>query len=192
MQKGDKGSNAAKRANANEARQADGEKGRQKAGTGMKSVYYIIAVLVALDLLLFLYHPSAGQPFYTFESNFHSAKSVAIYMSAYNGTVFASTEPCATSIVESIVSSSKYHRNASTINFFVLNQTACFTSAKALGIVSNYTQEPISDCLNVSKSMPSIFINYSDVNSTIITPDKLVMQGDYAFLSECGVAPALS
>ncbi|MGC8651660.1 MAG: hypothetical protein ACP5UH_00185 [Candidatus Micrarchaeia archaeon] len=164
----------------------------RQAEKGNAAAYYAIAALVALDLLLFFYHPSTGQPFYTFESNFHSAKSVAIYMTAYNGTVFASTEPCATSIVENIVSSAKYHRNASTIDFFVINQTACFTSSKALGEASNSTQLPVSECINVSKSMPSVFINYSSVNSTIITPDKLVMQGDAAFLGECGIAPALS
>jgi len=154
--------------------------------------YYVIALLIAIDILLLFYHSSSAQPFYTFENSFHSAPSVAIYVTAYNSTALDSTMGCATQLIESMVSSSGYHRNSSSINFFVLNQSACFSSASALGTASNSTQKPISECMNVSKSMPSIFINYSTVNKTIINAKSIYIIGDTIFLKECGIAPALS
>ncbi|MEM0149879.1 MAG: hypothetical protein QXW10_03225 [Candidatus Micrarchaeaceae archaeon] len=171
----------------------DDAKGAKKRGSPYsRSLLYIIAVLIAVDLLLFFYHSGAAQPFYNFEGSFQAAPSVSIYITADNSTALQATVGCATQLIESIVSSSQHHRNASSINFFVLNQSACFSSASALGAASNATQKPIGECLNISKSMPSIFINYSANNITTIEGSKLIMQGNAKFLKECGIAPALS
>ncbi|MGC8669634.1 MAG: hypothetical protein ACP5TL_00580 [Candidatus Micrarchaeia archaeon] len=153
---------------------------------------YVIVVFLAFDILLFVYHPSEHQPFYTFASNFHSASHVAIYVEALNGSALSSTIGCASMLIESIVSSKQYHRDPSSIDFFVMNQTACFTNAKILGESSNSSEMPISACLNVSKTIPSIFINYSNINNTIVTQKSLYISGNINFLRECGIAPAIS
>ncbi|MGC8586651.1 MAG: hypothetical protein ACP5K5_03880 [Candidatus Micrarchaeia archaeon] len=172
----------------------EGSKQHGKEGAeGKYTAYYVaIALLIAIDAFLFTYKPVSSTPFYSFLSNFHSAPKVAIYINAHNSTALVSTESCATDIIEDIVASRQYHRNASSIEFFVLNQSECFTNSQSLGVVSNYTQMPASDCINMSDSMPSIFINYSATNSTIVTSKKLIINGDAIFLRECGVAAALS
>jgi len=174
-------------------RQEISEKKHGKNAEGRYAIYYVaIALLIAVDAFLFTYKPVSSSPFYSFASNFHSAPKVAIYIDAHNSTALVSTESCATDIIENIVASRQYHRNASSIEFFVLNQSECFTNSQNLGVASNYTQMPASECINMSNSMPSIFINYSTRNSTIITGEKLIIIGDAIFLRECGVAAALS
>ncbi len=153
---------------------------------------YAIAVLIAIDIVLFAAKPAMSQPFYSFANSFHSAPKVAIYAIAYNGTALTSTVGCASAIIENIISSKQYHRNASSIEFFVINQTACFSPAHGLGSGSNATQLPLSECINQSRSVPSIFINYSIENKTIINLKSIYIWGNVQFLKECGIAEALS
>jgi hypothetical protein len=180
------------------AKKSKGQKNQGAAkeelkASGKRNLYlYLIAVLIAIDILLFVAKPAASQPFYSFENAFHSAPKVAIYAIAYNGTALTSTVGCASAIIENIISSKQYHRNASSIEFFVLNQSACFSSAHGLGSGSNATQMPIQACLNQSKSMPSIFINYSVENRTLINSKSVYIWGNVQFLKECGIAEALS
>ncbi|EQD67411.1 hypothetical protein B2A_00768, partial [mine drainage metagenome] len=66
---------------------------------------------------------------------------------------------------------------------------SCIYRQGALGtLISNYTNTTRAACLGYGKSMPSIFINYSTANSTVIKPTQLYFTGDAKFLDECGIA----
>lgn len=160
--------------------------------------YIIIAVaiiLIASIVIMFKMSPaSAASDFATFKGNFLSSSRVAIFATAYNGTVLTSTVGCATKIIESVVGSKTAHRNASTIDFYVVNATSCTYAKNGLGATNgaNYTTSSLSYCLNMSKNEPTIFLNYSSTNVTTIQPKFLYTSGNAMFLSECGVASELT
>lgn len=149
----------------------------------------IIAIIVAATLTILIKGQST--PFNTFKSNFNSAKRVAIYTTGYNGSQLSSALGCSTAIIEEITGNPSIHRNSSTIDFFVLNQTSCVFEHGVGGIVTNYTYNSTANCLSAGKSEPSIFVNYSKTNSTTISPTSLHFSGDTQFLAICGIASEL-
>ncbi|MDE1871052.1 MAG: hypothetical protein KGI06_02315 [Candidatus Micrarchaeota archaeon] len=154
-------------------------------------VIIIIAAIFADSLFPKVATPSSS--FTVFKNNFNSAPRVNIFVAAYNGTVLSSTVGCATAIIEQIVASRSNHRNASTIDLNIINQTSCIrTTGLGTKNVSNYTTTSLQNCLNTSSTEPSIYINYSATNTTIIRPEYLYMSGDSMFLSECGLASEIS
>lgn len=153
----------------------------------------IAIILIIAGALVYGLSGSNPTSFSTFRSNYNSASRVAIYASAgTNGTGISSTIGCATALVESLIASPSSHRNASTIDFFIMNQTACVYENGVGGTVGNYTYNSPGNCINTSRSEPSIFINYSAVNSTVIKPTALYISGDAQFLSLCGVASEIT
>ena len=171
---------------------------KKAAAEGGQSRKYLAVVGIAVVIVIIagavVYGLSSTQPtdFNAFKSNFNSAGRVAIYTTGYNGIALSSTIGCATAVIESVVGSRAYHRNASTIDLFVINQTECVFENGIGGAVGNYTFNSIGNCLNVSKAEPSIFINYSPVNSTVIKPRALYVSGNEQFLGMCGVAAEIS
>ena len=174
---------------------ADGSAQRNEQKT--KATYLVVAaiafvVIVAVSYLVargLNFNPNPSSDFSTFKANFDSAPRIAIYATAYNGTVMSSTIGCATEIIENIVANAQFHRNSSTIDFFIINQTRC-TYVSGLG-ASNGTETSLGSCLNMSGSEPTIYINYSRVNVTTIRSRYLYTSGDRLFLSECGLATEL-
>ncbi len=132
---------------------------------------------------------SPGASFSTFKQNFDSAKNVAIVLT-YNTTTFPSTLDCATAVIEGLVGTA--HRNESTIDFMILNGNVC-TAQNGLGSGSGQPYNTtFQNCTRLAGSEPSIFINYSTTNSSIITPTQLHIYGDAKFMAECGVASEIS
>jgi len=115
------------------------------------------------------------------------------FATAYNGTVESGTVGCATAIIEQIIANRTYHRNSSTIDFNIIaNQTSCIRTVGPGGKTSNTFVTSLQYCLNTTSTEPTIYINYSATNITIIRPDYLYMSGDLLFLRECGVAEQIS
>ncbi|HUC38809.1 MAG TPA: hypothetical protein VL944_01635 [Candidatus Acidoferrum sp.] len=171
-------------------RQAEPKKGERRKYIAVVAIV-IIVVIVAGAVV---YGLNATQPtsISTFKNNFNSASRVSIYITAYNGTALSYSIGCATSIIESIVGNGQNHRNASTIDLFIANQTTCVYQSGIGSVVTNYTFGSIENCTNTARSEPSIFINYSSTNRTTITPRTLYVSGDGQFLSLCGVASEIT
>jgi len=156
----------------------------------------VIVIIAAAAFAIYTYYNSiSGQhsaSFSTFESNFNSAQRVAIFATAYNGTVLSSTVGCATAVIVQIVSSQAHHRDPGTIDYYVINQTSCVYAAGGLGKpTSNYTTTSLQNCLNVTGTEPTIYINYTATNSTIIRPEYFYTSGNSAYLAQCGIANEL-
>ncbi len=179
-----------------ETKESAPAKGRQGVGVA-KYIIAIIIIVVIIGVALFAgsllsTKPNSSSSFETFKENYDSAARVNIFVAAYNGTVLSSTIGCATAIIEQTVGSKTDHRNASTIDLNIINQTSCIRST-GLGVIgANYINTTLQNCLNTSSTEPSIYINYSLQNTTLIRPDYLYVSGDALFLSECGLAPELS
>lgn len=149
-------------------------------------VVILAAVFSALFYGLVAYKPTS---FKAFASNFNRANSVAVYVNYTNGTEFAPELSCSNALIEELISSSAVHKNASQISLYILYNNSCVYRQGALGtLISNYTNATRSECISYGTGKPSIFINYSRANSTVITPEKLYFTGDAKFLSECGIA----
>ena len=128
-----------------------------------------------------------------FLNNFKSSGLVGIYVTANNSTELSPAIGCSTALIESILESKTLHRNSDTIYFFVLNSTSC-TYLDGLGSAAKAynTTASVAQCMNFSYTHPSIFINYSSANRTIIKPDSLYVEGDSGFLAECGISSEIS
>jgi hypothetical protein len=184
-----------------DAKKKDTKKTKEQSnlkGPWAKYVVAIILIIVIIGVAIFagaiLNNKQAPNGnFNVFKQNFDSAPRVNIFVAAYNGTVLSSTIGCGTAVIEEIVGSRTEHRNSSTIDLNIVNQTSCIRS-KGLGEeTTNVTiTTSLQNCLNTTNSEPTLYINYSMTNKTIITPDYLYVSGDATFLRECGVAAQIT
>ena len=148
------------------------------------AVFIILLVIIVAGGLVYGLRSSAGQAsFQQFQSNFNAAPKVAIYEQYSNASTYPYVIECGDSIIEQLGISGV--RNTSSIDFFVeTNSTSC--------INKNGTNIGTAACMNYSMKEPSIFINYSKNNSTVIKPNAMYVTGDAKFLSECGIASQLT
>ncbi len=157
-----------------------------------KIIIFIIAIIILIMLFssfyyYMVYNNNVNKLSFThFKNNFNSANTIAISVN-YNSLEFSYEMGCASSLIYNIVSIT--HRNPNTINFFVLNNTKCVYIKNGLGhLIKNYTNSTATNCLNQMKRQPTIFINYSPINKTIIKSNKIYVSGNINFLKECGIA----
>ena len=183
---------SSKSINQSKKKPSDAAQSTKKAGIEKKTlaVIAIIIIFAAVFSSLFYglvaYKPTS---FKAFASNFNKANSVSIYINYTNGTDYAPELSCSNALIEELIGSVTAHKNASQINLYVLYNDSCIYRQGSLGtLISNYTNATRSECLGYGSSEPSISINYSNVNRTIITPNKLYFTGDAKFLNECGIA----
>ncbi len=161
-------------------------------------IYAAVAiVLVIAAAIITIIYMSQPPNFSEFKTAFTSASQVAIF-ARYNGTLLgvggSSAVSCATAVIEQL------HRVPSTINFFVVNQTSCTFATRGLGAnntassntVNITTTTSMDRCVNMSKGMPTLYINYSTENETIVGRGTLYISGDLLFLRECGIAVQLT
>lgn len=168
----------------------------EKAPGKAKYIVAIIFIVIIIGVAIFAGSTlsTQGNNFNAFKQNFDTAPRVDLFVAAYNGTVLSSTIGCATSIIEQIIASKTNHRAPSTIDFNIINKTSCIRSPglSSNSSTSNYITTSLQNCLNTSNTEPSIFINYSSTNVTIIKPRSLYISGTLIFLRECGIASQLS
>lgn len=165
----------------------------------MKYIVSIAIIVIIIGVAIFASSFVGNQgstsngSFQIFQKNYDSAARVDIFVTAYNGTVLSSTIGCATAVIEQLVANKQEHRNSSTIDLNIINQTSCIRS-KGLGdSAANYTVTSLQNCLNSSSTEPTIYINYSQVTKPpIIEPEYLYISGNVTYLEECGLASEFS
>lgn len=176
-------------------RKAKGDRKAEEAEAAKSQIIIIalviIAVLVISIVVGYLLRSNLSkntETFEQFQQTYLTSRRVALVVSNYNVTAYPAAQTCADAVIYSLVSNREYHRNASTIDFYVVNYTGC-TFEKGLG---NNTTKPVtlspSACLNDSMREPSILINYSATNVTRVQGNHLYTSGDLLFLSNCGIA----
>lgn len=165
--------------------------GATKYLVGIIFVVLIIGIAIFANSLLTT-KPSPSGSFQLFKKNFDSASRVDIFVEDPNSTVYQSTFGCASAVIIQIIANQTNHRNSSTIDFNVINQTSCIRSSGLGGSTSNYITTSLQNCLNTSRTEPALFINYSGTNSTIIGPEDMYVSGTLLFLRECGIASEIS
>lgn len=144
----------------------------------------LIALAAIIGLVYYLLIPNVTTTFPTFLGNFRSAPRVALAVTYGNITQYGFEEPCATQIIQMIA----HTRNATTIDIFVMNKTTCYYSPSGLGHAINISTVSASTCLGYAKSEPSVYLNFSSANGTLITPYHLHVDGNAAYMNKCGIA----
>ena len=160
-----------------------------KNGKVQGKTYLVVAaaiVIIAAAAMFLSYSGySSNVPFSTFKSNLQDAKSVNLYVTYINDTQYSSEGTCFPLIIEQLA----HTRKASTINFFLINQTSCIYPRGGLGSPNvSLENTSVQNCLNESSSGPSIFLNYSSSNSTRITADRMYIYGNTGYMSRCPIA----
>jgi len=150
------------------------------------SLIVVLVIVIAATLVVLLSRP--GVPFSTFKSNFYSASNVAIVATYANESQYIAESACFPTLRE-IVSE---HRNASTVLFFLINASnSTCTFSPTISPISIETK-PASYCLSIANSEPSIFLNYSSTNSSIITAYRLKVFGNAQYMQQCPIAIDMS
>lgn len=152
----------------------------------------ILAVIVIVLALYYVYSTQIATPFPTFLVNFKSASRIAISVNYGNIPLNRSVPqnesqltPCATSLVQMITGGG---RSPTTIDFFDVNGTTC-SYLNGFGTSSaQISTTSAAACISIAKSEPSIFLNYSATNSTYITPYHLYVDGNANYMAKCGIA----
>lgn len=156
----------------------------------------ILAIIVIAVVLIVMYtynsnsitssNPNFNTAFASFKSEFNSAQKIAIISQYINGTEYVNISRCVTDLVHDEVSS--LQRNSSTINFYVINSTTCTYSPTGLGHTINPITTNASSCENSTASEPSIYLNYSANNYSVLTKNHLTVYGNGAYFAQCPIA----
>ena len=87
-----------------------------------------------------------------------------------------------------------HSRKASTIDFFIIDQhnSTCVYSATGLGGSISPVTTNSSHCLGIAYSESGFFLNYSAVNSTMITLSHMYVYGNTEYMKSCPIAVELS
>jgi hypothetical protein len=175
-------------------RGASRESGKKPADASLKKhvnwkVAGGIAIIILLAVLTYLLVVDYTiVPFTTFKSNFQAAPRVAIAAVYYNSSQYLYVSQCAAYVIQMIGK----QRNASTIDFFIMNRTTCYYSPTGLGHAITVSTKPASSCISLARSEPSIFLNYSSTNSTTVSAYHAYVQGNANYMRACGIAIGMS
>ncbi len=146
-----------------------------------------VIILAIAGALFYGLQPSQPSSIGAFQASFLSANTIGIYVGDFNATGYPPADGCANNLIETAVANAQHHRAPGSINFFVVNTTSCSYS-HGLGGTVNTSVINVTQCLGFSATEPSIFINYSTTNSTLVRDGVLYISGTLKFLSECGIA----
>ncbi len=169
-------------------------KARQKEDrkSSWKTPAIVVAAIVIIAALAYLSYSElyGTTSFQDFKSAFNSAPNVAIYINDTNSTTYQYILGCTSSLIQELTGPTAAHRNSTTIRLFVIynNSQSCLYSTGKFGYSVNYSYDTVSNCLNYSRTAPSIFFSYGDVNHTSIIGNRLYIAGDKAFMNYCGIA----
>ncbi len=167
--------------------------GKSKRNLLIAAVILAIVIVVGIMGTAMLGQPGTNTNFNVFKGNFDSASNVSIIVGDFNSSAYSQEISCAVNLVEIVVGSQQYHKNASAIGFYVMNQTSCTYEKNGIGgLIGNYTNTTASDCLNRATRYPTVYINYSATNITRISPNFLYLSGNQNFLTQCGITSEIS
>ncbi len=145
-----------------------------KKESGIATLLIILVPIIVLFLVFyFVVLPSSlvTVPFTTFKSNYDSAHQVAIFVTYSNESQFVNEANCAIAVTEAL------GKNPNNVTIYYSNSTNCvYKTGPYTNIsVANGTR---TFCISAVKSVPTIFLNYSYINSTVSTAYNLYVYGN--------------
>ena len=168
------------------------EKKAETKGNGTKQPVrnsiptYAAMAIGAIIIIAFIYYSSSLQssapvPFSTFKQNFNNAARISIAVTYQTQGQFVNESPCYSSIIQVVAHS----RAPSTIDFFIINQTACTYSKTGLGGSVQPETVNASYCIGRALNETGIFMNFSSSNYTLIQPQHIYIYGNSEYMRSC-------
>ncbi len=167
------------------------KKQQEKKGGSVVTLVALVLVLVAVVLIAFFFVLLPSQvsvPFSTFKSNLNSASRVAVILTYGNQSQFVRESQCAAQMIQVMAHS----RNATTIDYYILNRTLCTYPVGGLGHTVSIANATPSKCLSMASAEPNVFLNYSQTNSSLVTAYKLYVYGNSQYMAACPISVDLS
>ncbi len=150
-------------------------------------LYIIIAVaIIAVAAVSYILYSGSLVSFQAFRNNYIGAPHVAVVVTFRNSSGYSNLSECYLPVIENLARVKKL----GTIDLYVINASNS-TCTYSLGLgktpinISNTTS---GACLSRAAGEPGIYLNYSMANSTRITPTKLVINGNSAYMRLCPIA----
>ncbi|MDE1855577.1 MAG: hypothetical protein KGH57_04670 [Candidatus Micrarchaeota archaeon] len=166
----------------------DKKEAKRQAGNLRTALMIAAPIVLAFAIFFIVILPTLTVPFSTFKSNFLAGSRVAL-VAVYNSTFGAAfTLQCATQLVQVVAHS----RNATSIDFYVFSGSTCTYPVGGLGHAVSLATNTIGNCLSMTGGEPTLFLNYSQANSTRITPYRLYVSGNAEYMAKCPIAVDLS
>lgn len=158
---------------------------KQKFNVAILLAVVIPSLAVFFSLIFLLNRP--GVPFQTFKSNYLASKNVSIVATFYNQSEFVEESSCVAYLRELMP-----FANVSYVHVYFINKSnnTCTYSPTILPITIKTT--PASYCLSLAYKRPSIFLNYSTVNASIVTAYRLTILGNDQYMQQCPIAVDMS
>ena len=167
--------------------EAAGKKNAEEKKTNIPYLYIAVAIIVVAGAFVLIKGPMIGAPvpFSTFKSTFQSASRVGIVATFSNQSQYENESPCFTSLIQVVART----RKASTIDFFIVNQAnaTCTYSSTGLGGAISLNTSNSAHCIGIAKSEPTLFLNYSASNSTMITASSMFIYGNSRHMASCPI-----
>ncbi len=181
----------AKKAKEQQPKAKEKKEAEKKESKKSKRLSYLIVAMIIVIIAVGVYYVLTNYvstPFSTFKSNFIAAPRVALVVSYKTINEYSNESVCFPQILQYVA----HTRNASTIDFFIVNQSnaTCIYQVGGLGHI-NIATKSASACLSVARSEPSIFLNYSSGNYTVINLFHLYVSGDSHYMTSCPIAAEL-
>lgn len=155
-------------------------------------IIILAVVVVVIVAVIYLYPTSiiSTVPFSTFKSNMQGSDRVSIAVTYSNQSQLSNESSCFTSIVQVVAHS----RQASTIDFFLIDSQAdtCTYSTSGLGGNVNPVTTNSTYCISKAYGEDGVFLNYSSSNYTRITSSHAFVYGNGAYMAQCPIAVELS
>lgn len=168
------------------------KKEAKKEGKPTPRYLYYIAILIVIVVIAAVAFVGSSRlsnvSFSSFKQNFEAAPRVSIVVYYHNASIYGLETLCTTDLVEVIAA----HRSPATIDFFTINNATCTYIPNGIGHPGNVLTNSSAMCLSTAASEPSISLNYSANNRTVITPYHLNIFGNSQYLRSCPIAVDIS
>jgi cytoskeletal protein RodZ len=176
-----------------EKSQASAKQSDEKKSKGSSTLILAIVVIIVIAVAAGLFYSgflTPNVPFSTFKSNAQGSPRLSITATYSNQSQYANESTCFTSMIQVM----SHTRQPSTIDFFIIDKqtNVCTYSTTGLGGSVNPVTTNSTYCLSKAYGEDGIFLNYSNTNSTTITPSHLFIYGNDAYLERCPIAIELS
>ncbi len=115
---------------------------------------------------------------------------ISITSTYSNQSQLSNESTCFTSVIQVV----SHTRQPSTIDFYIIDSSTnvCTYSTTGLGGSVNPVTTNSTYCLNKAYGETGIFLNYSNSNYTTITPGRMFVYGNSAYMQKCPIAIELS
>ena len=155
---------------------------------------YALAALVGVVALYAAYYFLSNYvqtSFTAFKSSYIAAPKVAIALVYDTIPQYSASLQCSLALTQVVSRARSQSFSSNSIDFVIMNSTACVYQ-QGLGYPINFVNDTPENCKALLKSTPTIFLNYSYANYTVVTLNHMYIGGNNDYMTTCPIAAEFS